>query len=204
MHGQVDHQLAVGAAFHRRDIEFAKDENRPGNNLLYYLFPTGEIAMAESLIEKFEIFYIGLPPNVRSDLAFMMVMLCNEDLVFHDPAEVYELASHGLFKSTTRLGCIGDLIYAVSVLDVYFAMNVRDRFGVDSLKRPRRSTTNVPPDFYAGEVDAIHDARRRWLELRATSFAPDVIATALIPPEPPQKRPQSSSRPLPRHKRDSS
>ena len=27
-------------------INFAKDENRPGNNLLYYLFPTGEFNVA--------------------------------------------------------------------------------------------------------------------------------------------------------------
>jgi hypothetical protein len=152
----------------------------------------GCIVMPESLIEEFELFYIELPSNVRRDLSFMMVALSNEDFVFHDPTEVHELAAHKLFNSATRFGVIGDLIYAVSILDVYFAMSVRDRFGTDGthLRRKRHSSgaANVLSDFYSTEIEAILMAKRQWLELRATRFAPHAIAAALAPTRPMRRR----------------
>jgi hypothetical protein len=140
------------------------------------------MTMPESLVEEFELFFIGLPTNVRDDLSFMMIMLSNEDLDFHDPAEVYDLASQGLSKTATRFGRMGNLIYAVSILDIYFAMNVRDRFGPGSRQnRPNDLPAEVSSGPYAREVDAIRAAKQRWAELRAKKFTPKKLAAALTP-----------------------
>jgi len=138
--------------------------------------------MSESLVEEFELFFVGLPANVRDDLSFMMIMLSDEDLDFHDPAEIYELASKGLFKTATRFGRMGNLIYAVSILDIYFAMNVRDRFGAASQqKRPNGLPAKVSSGPYAREVDAIRAAKQHWAVLRAKKFTPKKLAAALTP-----------------------
>jgi hypothetical protein len=147
--------------------------------------------MSESLLEDFELFFGELPANVREDLLFMMVILSDENFVFYDAREVYERAGRGLFEAETRIGRIGNLINAVSVLDVYFAMNVRNRFDVKNTSRRERAGgggAKTARDCYAHEIDAIRTAKQRWLELRATKFTPAAIAAALIPPGPPQKR----------------
>ncbi len=138
--------------------------------------------MSESLVEEFELFFVGLPANVGDDLSFMMITLSDEDLDFHDPAEIYELASKGLFKTATRFGRMGNLIYAVSVLDIYFAMNVRDRFGPAlRQKRPNDLPAKVSSGPYAREVEAIRTAKQRWAELRKKKFTPKKLAAALTP-----------------------
>jgi hypothetical protein len=140
------------------------------------------MTMSESLVDEFELFLLDLPANVRDDLSFMMIMLSDEDLDIHDPAEVYDLASKGLFKTATSFGRMGNLIYAVSVLDIYFAMNVRGRFGSGSLqKRPNALPAKVFSGPYAREVEAIRTAKQRWAELRVKKFTPKKLAAALTP-----------------------
>jgi hypothetical protein len=148
-----------------------------------------------SPLEDFEAFFAGLPANVRHDLSFMMVILSDESLVVHEVREVYERAPLGLFQASTRMGRIGNLIHAASVVDVYFALNVSDRFG------PQRrcadgtngKTSRGP---YAEEIDAIKTAKRRWLELRATKFSPAALAAALIPPGSPRRRRRPLAKPI--------
>jgi hypothetical protein len=140
----------------------------------------------ETLLEDFELFFVGLPDNVRDDLSFMMVVLSDESFVVREVGDVYERALQGLLRANTRMGRVGNLIRAVSVLDVYFALNVRDRFG------PQRRSANVPNASasrgpYTEEIDAIKAAKRHWLELRATKFTPAAIAAALIPTASPPK-----------------
>src|SRR5580658_7435390 len=147
--------------------------------------------MSETLLGDFEAFFAELPSNVRDDVSFMLVLLSDEDFVVQEVRDVYERAAQGLFAAKTRIGRIGNLISAVSVLDVYFAMDVHDRF--DAAKSaPRRGVSankqaKAALNFYAGEIGAIEAAKQRWLELRAKKFTPAAIAGALIPPGSPQK-----------------
>jgi hypothetical protein len=146
--------------------------------------------MSETLVETFELFFVDLPATVRNDLSFMMVTLMDEDLLIVEVEDVYEAAAHGLFKANTRIGRIGKLIHAASVFDVYFAMDVRERFGPRKAAPKRGPERNGAPasclDHYAGEIAAIEAAKRRWRELRATILSPAAIATALIPARSPQ------------------
>jgi hypothetical protein len=131
--------------------------------------------MTASLPEQFEAFFVELPPAVRNDLWFMMVMLSDENLVFDDPAEVCDDEARELFRARTRVGRIGDMIYAASIFDIYFAMDADDRLG----------TSNTPPHSlyrYADQAAAIEASGRLWRQLRATTFAPAEIAAALAPP----------------------
>jgi hypothetical protein len=131
--------------------------------------------MAVSLLQDFEDFFTELAPSVRSDLWFMMVMLSNENLIFDDPAEACESEAHELFRAQTRVGRIGDMIYAASIFDIYFAMDAGKRFGAD----------NAPPNSlyrYADQAAAIAAAGQLWRQLRATKFSPAEIAAALAPP----------------------
>jgi hypothetical protein len=161
--------------------------------------------MWETLLEDFELFFVGLPDNVRDDLSFMMVVLgdesSDESVVVNEVAEVYERASQGLFKSKSRIGRVGDLINAVSIMDVYFAMDVHDRFDADKMHRwrPRADDENagLSRGRYAREIDAIETARQHWLELRTTKFTPAAIATALIPPALPRQGTQLAHAPNP-------
>ncbi len=155
--------------------------------------------MYELLLEDFELFFLGLPKNVQDDLSFMMVVLCDESLVVREVAEVYERASRGLFGAKSRIGRIGNLISAVAIADVYFAMDVHNRFAAEK-GRPRRrregdekAETSRGP--YAREIHAIETAKQRWLELRATRFTPAAIAAALIPSAPQKSKRRFSRSP---------
>ena len=128
--------------------------------------------MAGSLVEEFEGFFDDLPPSVRSDLWFMMVMMSDENLVFDDPAEACEREARELFRAQTEVGRIGDLIYAASVFDIYFAMNAGERFG-------SRDEAQPGAHRYAGQTAAIEASGQVWRHLRATKFAPAAIAAAL-------------------------
>lgn len=157
--------------------------------------------MWETLLEDFELFFVGLADNVRDDLSFMVVMLRDEIVVVNEVAEVYERASQGLFRARSRIGRIGNLINAVSILDVYFAMDVHNRFDADKMHRRRRrldgENAGLARGPYAREIDAIEAARQRWLELRATKFTPAAIAAALIPAAAPRKGTRLSRTPNP-------
>lgn len=142
--------------------------------------------MWETLLHDFELFFVGLPGNVRDDLSFMMVVLCDESAAVNEVAEVYERASQGLFRAKSRIGRIGNLINAISIADLYFAMDTHNRFDAEKMRPRRRRQQDQNAELsrspYAREIDAIEMARQRWLELRATKFTPAAIAAALIPP----------------------
>lgn len=131
--------------------------------------------MAVSLLEEFETFFTELPPPVRSDLWFMMVMMSDENLVFDDPAEACERNAPELFQAHTPAGRIGDMIYAASIFDIYFAMNTDERFGTKNEARANSLTR------YADQAAAIETSSEAWRHLRATKFAPAAIAAALTP-----------------------
>ncbi len=144
--------------------------------------------MSESLFEEFELFYDELPSNVRHDLAFMMVTLTDENLIIDEMHGVFEREARDLFDARTHIGRIGNLINAVSIFDVYFAMDTRERFAPDSVvpQYDSHHTGNVGTSFahYADHIDAIQTAKRRWLNLRATKLNPIAIAAALDPGQP--------------------
>ncbi len=146
-------------------------------------------AMSETILEAFELFFVGLPPAVRNDLAFMMVALFDENLLIVEVEDVYEHAGWGLFKAETRIGRIGKLINAVSVCDVYFAMDARERY-LGSIAKPRNesSVRKARLDYYARQIDDIRRAKQHWVELRRTTLTHEAIAAALIPPGPSRKQ----------------
>jgi hypothetical protein len=152
--------------------------------------------MSEPLLEDFELFFAELPSNVQDDLSFMMMILADESIVVHEVGEVYEQAARDLFQATTRIGHIANLINAVSIIDVYFAMDAEKRFagGVASQQRGSGAkNARTVPSPYAREIDAIEAARRRWRNLRATKFTPAALAEALTPLEAPQEYARSSN-----------
>jgi hypothetical protein len=146
--------------------------------------------MSESLLETFELFFITLPTTVRNDLSFMLIALFDENFLVIDAEDVYQSAARGLFRAKTPIGRIGELICAVSVFDVYFAMDARERYSgpsAQSRKTPRARDGGIRRDPYAEQIDDIEAAKQRWLELRTTRFTPAVVAAALIPAGPPHK-----------------
>jgi hypothetical protein len=145
--------------------------------------------MSETLLEDFEVFFIELPAAVRNDLWFMMVILSDENFVFHDGTDIDERAARGLFQARTRIGRLGNLIQAIAVFDIYFAMDAAERF--NPAKPARKGQFALYR--YADQIDAIGAARQRWDELRATKFTSAVIAKALIPPGLPNKRTRRSA-----------
>jgi hypothetical protein len=134
--------------------------------------------MAVSLLQEFEAFFTELPPAVRSDLWFMMVMMSDENLVFDDPAEACAREARALFRAQTPVGRVGDMIYAASIFDVYFAMNAGERFGLADETRPNSHSR------FVGQAAAIEASGRLWRQLRSTRFAPAAIAAALTPTGP--------------------
>jgi hypothetical protein len=153
---------------------------------------TSDPSTAATLVEDFETFFLELPADVRNDLWFMMVILSDENFVFHDGTDIYERSAQGLFRAKTRIGRLGNLIHAVSIFDIYFAMDTAERFGANGKAKPARGG-HTALYRYANQVGAIEAAKERWRTLRATKFTPAAIATALIPPGLPRKRAQRAS-----------
>ena len=87
---------------------------------------------------------------------------------------MYERAARGLVRANTQMGLIGNLIHVASILDVYFAMDVHDRFGAARTDPRWQSgdwvSANTSRGPYAERIDAIEAAKRHWQELRATKF----------------------------------
>ena len=150
--------------------------------------------MSESLLKVLEQFFDDLPATVRDDLSFMMVVLADENLVVQDVQDVYDVPAQRLFNAQTPIGRLGNLINAVSVFDVYFAMDTHRRFAPKPNGRRAAPATGVASllDAYAGQIDAIGGARQRWAELRRTKLAPAAIAAALAPPRPTSQRKRRS------------
>jgi hypothetical protein len=141
--------------------------------------------MAETLLNVFEGFCDDLPETVRGDLLFMMVALSDEDLIAPEIDDIDERA-RALFGARTFVGRIGNLINAVSIFDVYFALDADERFGVNR-SQPERSglqsdmTASSVLIRYADRRRAIAAAKQAWMELRRTTLSPEAIAMALVP-----------------------
>ena len=141
--------------------------------------------MPETLLNVFEGFCDDLPETVRDDLLFMMVMLSDEDLIVDELDDIGERA-RALFGAQTFIGRIGNLISAVSVFDVYFALDPSERFGLDGPQhecsgRQSDITQSRVHNRYADRRRAILAAKQAWMELRRTTLSPEAIATALVP-----------------------
>jgi len=139
----------------------------------------------ETLLNVLEGFYDGLPETVHDDLLFMMVMLSDEDLIVDELADTDERA-RTLFSARTFIGRIGNLINAVSIFDVYFALDPSERFGLDRSQRERcgpegKATQSGVHNSYADRTRDILAAKHVWMELRRTTLSPEAIATALVP-----------------------
>src|SRR5262245_19589669 len=131
--------------------------------------------MSEQLLEDFERFFDDLPDIVRDELSFMMVMLSDENIVVHDIESAYESAARSLFAARTRIGRIANLINAVSVFDVYFAVDTRERFdsGRNGPRSPsKKAGISLVLSRYSDRIGAMDQAGRRWQELRRTKLAP--------------------------------
>jgi len=154
--------------------------------------------MPETLLNVFEGFCDDLPETVRDDLLFMMVMLSDEDLVVDELDDIGERA-RTLFGARTLIGRIGNLISAVSILDVYFALDPNERFGSDG-SQPEcdgpqiDATRSRIHSRYADRARAILSAKQAWMELRRTTLSPAAIATALVPANATSQREHSALR----------
>jgi hypothetical protein len=134
--------------------------------------------MPETLLNVFEGFCDGLPETVRD-------VLSDEDLVVDELDDIDERA-RTLFRARTFIGRIGNLISAVSIFDVYFALDPSERFGSDGSQReggdPQTDVTQSRVlSRYADRARAILSAKQAWMELRRTTLSPEAIATALSP-----------------------
>lgn len=141
--------------------------------------------MLESSLDVFEGFCDDLPETVRNDALFMMVMLWDEDIIVEELDDIDKRA-RALFGARTFVGRMGNLISAVSIFDVYFALDPSERFGSDTSQREScRPEGNVIQsrihDGYADRRRAILAAKQVWMELRRTTLSPEAIATALVP-----------------------
>ena len=155
--------------------------------------------MSDTLQKLLELFFDELPATVQDDLSFMMVVLADESLVVQDVQDVYDIPAQRLFTAQTPIGRLGNLITAVSVFDVYFAMDAQRRFAPKPNGRRPAPATRAEIggiasllDAYADQIDAISAARQRWAELRRTRLTPAAIAAALAPPRPTRQRQRQS------------
>jgi hypothetical protein len=137
--------------------------------------------MSETLLNVFERFCDDLPETVHNDLVFMMVALSDEDLVANELGDIDDRA-RALFGARTFVGRMGNLINAVSIFDVYFALDADERFGLNRSQSGLQSDTAQSPvlNRYADRRRAIVAAKQVWTELRRTTLSPEAIATALV------------------------
>jgi hypothetical protein len=141
--------------------------------------------MSETSLNVFERFCDGLPETVRDDLLFMKVMLSGEEIVVEDIDDIDERA-RALFGARTFVGRMGNLITAVSIVHVYFAMDLSERFGSDGSLREYSGqqsdlTQSRAHNHYADRRRVIVAVKQVWVDLRRTTLSPQAIATALIP-----------------------
>jgi len=127
-------------------------------------------------------FFDDIPDIVRAELSALMVTLAEDDQL-ETTMNDYERAARALFNAETRVGRIGNLISAVAIFDVYFAIDHDARFG----QQPGLKSNHTPGealDRFATRRDAIGLARQMWQARRDTTLSAAAIAAALVPPEP--------------------
>lgn len=137
--------------------------------------------MPDTSLKVFEMFCDDLPETVRDDLMFMMMALSDDDVVVDELDDIGGRA-RALFEARTFVGRMGNLINAVSIFDVYFALDADERFGLNRSQSGLQSDMAQSPvlDRYADRRRAIVAAKQVWMGLRRTTLSPEAIATALV------------------------
>ncbi|HEY1544856.1 MAG TPA: hypothetical protein VGG01_20865 [Xanthobacteraceae bacterium] len=150
------------------------------------------------MLSEIDRFFEDLPPTVRDDLSFMMMALSDENLIIYDVQDLLDVAAQRLFSAQTPIGRLGSLINAVSVFDVYFAMDPHRRFASTPGGRKPGSGNGLASllGAYADQIGAIEAARQQWAALRQTPLTPAAIAEALSPPAPKGQGRRRSLEPL--------
>ena len=131
--------------------------------------------MASTIFDEFATFFDELPDTVRRDLSFMMIMLSEDAPAEYDPTLDIESAARGLFRSSSRLGRVADLLKATAICDVYFALDNGHCLGTKAAAKAATLRRR-----YAARREAIDGARRRWQSLRLEALGPGAIGAALI------------------------
>ncbi len=124
--------------------------------------------MSESVLDDLTNFFENIPDFIRDELCLLLITLSEDELIEQDTDIDYQSAARTLFNAQTKIGQIGNLITAVGIFDVYFALDVAKRFD---------------KACYAGGLEAIKGAGRQWQALRATRLSASAIAAALVPPD---------------------
>ena len=137
--------------------------------------------MSAPILDDLATFFDDIPDIVRAELATLMVTLAEDDQL-ENTTNDYERAARALFSAETRVGRIGNLISAVAIFDVYFAIDHDARFAA---QQPR--SNNTPGHAlarFAIRRDAIGVAHQMWQTRRDTTLSTAAIAAALVRPEP--------------------
>ena len=142
---------------------------------------TKEGVVSASILDDLVTFFDEIPDIVRAELSALMVTLAADAQLEHGAGDC-ESAARALFDAETRVGRIGNLINAVAVFDVYFAIDHDARFA----SRLPGSTKNsrAPLAQFAIRRDAIDQAQQMWQSRRDTTLSTAAIAAALVRPEP--------------------
>lgn len=139
--------------------------------------------MPTNVLQEFADFFDGAPESVRRDLSGLLMALAYDGAVDVEGDVLHDDPVRGLFNGQTHVGKIGDLINAVGVVDVYFALDTAERFRPAG--RPpgaaleRRKAPAAVLAAYADRLAAVETARRAWLALRAERLSTGAIAVAL-------------------------
>lgn len=135
--------------------------------------------MSASVLQEFTNFLDGAPESVRRDLSGLLIALADDDVI--DVGS--DVVPEALFSAQTHVGKIGDLINAVGVVDVYFALDSAERFqpaGRQHGAAPgHRKAPAAVLAAYAERLAAVEAARREWQTLRAERLSTGEIAAAL-------------------------
>ena len=143
-----------------------------------------ECVVSASILDDLATFFDDIPDIVRAELSALMVTLA-EDASLKNEVSDCERAARTLFNAETRVGRIGNLINAVAVFDVYFAMDHDARFAPQqsrSTKKDRAPSDTL--DRFAVRRGAIGLAQQMWRTRRDTTLSTASIAAALVRPEP--------------------
>jgi len=139
--------------------------------------------VSASILDDLATFFDDIPDIVRVELSALMVILAADAQLEHGASD-YESAARAHFNAETRVGRIGDLINAVAVFDVYFAMDHDARFAP---RQPGSTKSNRAPGDtlarFAVRRDAIGLAQQMWQSRRNTTLSTASIAAALVPSE---------------------
>lgn len=143
--------------------------------------------MSEAMLDEFATFFDDMPDVVRTDLSRLLVTLADEeDAAFEDQSD-YEWAARALFNAQTPAGRLGNLINAVGLFDVYFAVDASKRFELrqnGSRPHPSEPRGAAASGRYAGHLKAIDIARQQWAMLRRGPLSSAAIGEALLLPTP--------------------